>query len=140
MSRKLTNSGFVVLGIGVVLMIIGFILFISVFFSVANQMESPQIPGFGPHMGFEQPRTIPFQNAVVGIILVGVGGLMVKAGLGMSVVGSADKIADWGRSIIHGKSEPQQNAQVSSSATCPNCNESVSTKAKFCSHCGNKLQ
>lgn len=140
MSRNLTNKGFVVIGIGVVLMIIGFILFISVFFSVANQMESPQVPNFGPFTNLEQQRTIPFQNAVVGIILVGVGGLMVKAGLGMSVVGSADKIADWGRRIIHGKSEPQQDAQLSSSTTCPNCNESVSAKAKFCSQCGNKLQ
>ena len=59
MSRKLTNSGLAVTGIGAVAAVIGLILFISVFFAVGRQINSPFGPGFGHHQPF------PFSRAVV---------------------------------------------------------------------------
>jgi|LSQX01.3.fsa_nt_gb hypothetical protein len=129
MSRKLTNSGLAVTGIGAVAAVIGLILFISVFFAVGRQINSPFGPGFGHHQPF------PFSRAVIGVVMFGIGGLLVKAGLSMTVVGSSDKIGAWLSRVIHGETPP-----TAASRTCPNCRSSAAADDRFCSKCGSRLE
>lgn len=131
MSRKLTKGGFAVAALGAVLAVVGFVFFFSVFFSAARQMNQPfGPPSFGSPFGMYSSRPVPFQNAVIGVIFVGIGALLVKAGLGMSLVGSSNDIASWIRGLIHGEANL---------VTCPNCQRAVSSTAQFCSHCGTRL-
>lgn len=129
MSRKLTNSGLAVTGIGAVAAVIGLILFISVFFAVGRQINSPFGPGFGHHQPF------PFSRAVIGVVMFGIGGLLVKAGLSMTVVGSSDKIGAWLSRVIHG-----ETPTTAASRTCPNCRSSAAADDHFCSKCGSRLE
>jgi len=59
---------------------------------------------------------------------------MVKVGLSMTVVGSADKIGSWLGNVIH----PSESKTVSSK-TCPQCQSYVANDAVYCSKCGNKV-
>ena len=133
MSQKLKQGGFVVVAIGVIIAIIGFVFFFSVFFSMTRQLEDPFLePHFGPYMPntYTYRRPAPFQNAVIGIILIGIGVFVAKTGLGMSLVGSSNDIASWVRGLIHGETN---------TVTCPNCKSAVSSSAQFCSQCGTRL-
>lgn len=136
MQKKLTTSGLVVVGIGIVISIIGLILFLTVFFAILNQMNNHFDTGFGPWMSFGARQSIPFSRAVIGVLLSGIGGFLVKAGLGMSIVGSSNSIAAWIRGLIHG----HDTKPSMSKTTCPNCNNPIASDAVYCSHCGQKLR
>lgn len=135
MPNKLTNSGIAVLVIGAILIVVGLALFFGVMFSMVRGFNEPFVTDFGRPPQFGRPssfgRPIPFQNAIIGVLLAGVGGYMVKVGLGMTLVGSSEGIIDWFKERTEG-----EKAQL----VCPNCQRILTGNPQFCSHCGTKLE
>lgn len=134
MLPKLTKSGIVVVTIGAIIFVVGLVLFLSFFFWATNEMNSPMHtrpfqPSFLDSSPFDRP--VPFQNAVIGVILTGLGGFMVKVGLGFTLAGSSGKIVNWFGHLIH---------EAGSQGQCPTCNTTNRRDARFCSNCGTPLE
>ncbi|MDF2941761.1 MAG: hypothetical protein K0S01_619 [Herbinix sp.] len=68
---KITKQRKVTYYIGAGMMVLGFILFISVFFSVASMMSSPSL---------DVGRFPSFSNAIFGMILIVAGGVVMNIG------------------------------------------------------------
>ena len=93
--------------------VIGLVLFFRVFFSMASHISDPMF--FHSHFRSASPneRLVPFQSGAVGVILAGLGGVLVKVGLGFSLVGSSSKITNWLLDLIYADRRE---------ASCPKCN------------------
>jgi hypothetical protein len=92
-------------------------------FSVRGTSGFGSIPGFNAGM----PSFVP---AVVGAACAAIGGLLVKAGLGVGVVGNAKTIGQAVQSVIR-----PNDIKI----RCQNCNEVNDESAKYCSACGKQM-
>lgn len=132
--RKLSTGGITTLIIGIALLIIGLGIFLSTFFSFSS---TPFQSGHSLY-GFEQAQSQmarTFGRAVIGVILSGAGGLMIKIGLGMTLVGHADKVAGWAGKL----SQKFQEGINQSQNQCPKCHKHNNSSALYCDQCGYKL-
>lgn len=92
-------------------------------FSVRGTSGFGSIPGFNAGM----PSFVP---AMVGAACAAIGGLLVKAGLGVGVVGNAKTIGQAVQSVIR-----PNDIKI----RCQNCNEVNDESAKYCSACGKQM-
>jgi ribosomal protein L40E len=79
---KISNERKVTYYIGMGMVIIGFILFISVFFSIFSFMKEPSLNDsvmIGPHMG-EGSSAPSFGNSIIGMIFMIVGSIVMNIG------------------------------------------------------------
>lgn len=127
MSRKLTKSGTALIVVGGIVAIVGLISFLRVFLAMGRGMNDPFMPFRSPAIG----RAVPYEGAVVGVILLGVGSYLVKIGLGLTLVGHSDSIASWLRRLVGGERR---------TGSCTQCRQSMPTSANYCSRCGARLE
>jgi hypothetical protein len=146
---KITKERKVTYYIGLGMMIIGFLLFISVFFFVANMMSNP--------MGIRSFP--PFGNSVIGMILIIAGGIVSNigargaAGSGLildpeqaredlkpyteatgGMINDVIRNIDIVDQITHTQ-EPKEIIKIK----CRNCGAHNDEDAKFCKECGQEL-
>ncbi|MFW5985209.1 MAG: DUF7577 domain-containing protein [Halanaerobiaceae bacterium] len=138
--KKLTSGGIALLVIGGIMVLIGLILFFSVFISVFNFVGNGFNQGPGVSQpGFDSGPDIPFVRAVFGVILAGGGTLLFKVGLGMSVLGKSDSIARWiGDKIKTGKASSKK-ASSGKANFCPDCGTENDFGSRYCKSCGREL-
>ncbi len=133
--------------IGIGLMILGFILFISVFFFGISSMSS---------MSMEMP---PFQNAVIGMILIIVGGIVmnigVKGAAGSGLILDPEKAREDLKPFNEAKGEmindvisnidavdqmtKQHGTKEVIKIKCRSCDSLNDEDARFCKGCGKEL-
>lgn len=140
--------------IGIGMMVLGFVLFISVFFSVASFMNNP----FG-NGGFGTGGAPSFGNAIIGMVLIIAGSVVMKIGArgaaGSGLILDPEKaredlkpyseaaggmINDAISNIdavdkITGHKEEKEVIKV----RCRNCDSLNDEDAKFCKTCGKEL-
>lgn len=131
--------------IGIGMMIVGFILFISVFFSTARLMSNPFGGGFPP-----------FGNAVIGMVLIIAGGVIMNIGAkgaaGSGLLLDPDKAREDLKpfneakgsmindtisqiDVVNKLATPQKENEVIK-IKCRNCGKLNDEDAKFCKECG----
>jgi hypothetical protein len=136
--------------IGIGIMILGFILFFSVFFSAAKMTNDP----FSMMNGFP-----PFQNAVIGIILIPVGAGVMNIGArgaaGSGLLLDPDKAREDLKPFNEAKggmindvisnidavdrlTTPHEEKEVIK-IRCRNCQSLNDEDARFCKQCGKQL-
>ncbi len=149
--NKVTKGGFILFGIGAIFFIIGFSLFISVFFAMGardiwhwNYSTFPE--GMDPSLpGHAGPMTL-FQRGVVGFILMALGAIMVKIGLGLGLFGNIENIMAWLENLFNkgpANKLPADNSPSDSSPAnvfCPACGKGLSRASRFCNRCGAKIE
>ena len=130
MGKKLTTSGIIVLCIGIVFVLIGIIMFGSLFVSLSSGFGDP-FGGdpFGPGFGRSGPNPA---NGFVGVLLIGFGSFLIKVGLGMTIAGQAGKVVNWYKGNVSSGGSDNQS--------CPDCGSFNKSHAKFCNACGKQLQ
>jgi hypothetical protein len=114
---------------GGIMIVIGIGLFLVTAISFARFVTGSMNTGFGSIPGFNTgvPSFVP---AVLGAACAGIGGLLVKAGLGVGVVGNAKTIGQAIQSIVR-----PNDIKI----RCQNCNEVNDESAKYCSACGKEM-
>ena len=132
--------------IGFGLIIIGFLLFFSVFFSFIGMMNG-------------EFRIPPFQNAVIGILLVGVGSILrnvgAKGAAGSGIILDPEKAREDLKPFNEAKGEmindvisnidvvdhltKQHETKEVIKIKCRNCGGLNDEDAKFCKGCGKEL-
>lgn len=137
--------------IGMGILILGFILFFSVFISAAGIMAKPN--------DFNNFRVPPFQNAIFGFILIGVGSAVMNIGAkgahGSGVLLDPDKAREDLRPFNEAKggmiNDVISNIDVVDKLTnsfeekevikirCRSCGALNDEDAKFCKGCGEEL-
>jgi hypothetical protein len=146
---KITKQRKITYYIGIGMAIVGFILFISVFFSVGRSMNDP--------FGQNQPPS--FSNSVIGLVLIIAGfiimnigargaagsGLLLdpekaredlkpfneaKGGMINDVISNID--------IVGNLTKPQENKEVIK-IRCKSCKSLNEEDAKFCKECGKEI-
>lgn len=164
------NSAAIGVGIlGVVLVIIGLIMFGSLFSSMGrtiNDMSSSSGP-WGISSTITRSQTTPFGSSsdvlssrspappniavgFIGALLVGVGGFLVKVAIGMGLVANAKPIARWVGDVTgqgtarYGqtrafRSGPTERPAQTAQTPCQNCQGLNREGARFCSQCGKEL-
>ena len=146
---KITNTRKVTYYIGIVIMVVGFILFISVFFSVASFMNDP----FG---GRNSP---PFKNSILGMVLIIIGSLIMNIGArgaaGSGLLLDPDKAREDLKPFNEAKggmiNDVISNIDIIDNITkaheekeiikirCRNCTSLNDEDAKFCKSCGKEI-
>ena len=146
---KITRQRKVTYYIGVGIMVLGFILFISVFFSVALFMNNP----FG---GSRQPS---FMNSVLGMVFIIVGSVVSRIGAqgaaGSGIVLDPEKAREDLKPFNEAKggmiNDVISNIDVVENLTkqneekqvikirCRNCSALNDEDAKFCKSCGKEI-
>lgn len=161
------NSAAIGVGIlGVVLVIVGLIMFGSLFASVGksfNEFESStrlggvnvirsQTTPFGPS-SITSPNSSSMPNPVVGflgVLFIGGGSFLVKVALGMGLVANAKPISRWVGDVTGQgtarysqtrafRSGPTERPAQTAQMRCQNCQGLNSEGARFCSQCGKEL-
>ncbi|QNO13966.1 zinc ribbon domain-containing protein [Alkalicella caledoniensis] len=133
MGKKLTTSGITVLVLGVIIALVGLIMFFSVFFSVFNMGFSepdPFGPGFGNDFG-PGFGGVNISRAFIGAPLFGLGCFLAKVGLGMTIAGQAGNAVKWYKNNV--------NDSSGSSNKCKQCGSDNNLQAKYCNACGQQL-
>ncbi len=128
--KKLTKGGIALLTVGIILVVIGLGLFFSVFFAGIRQVDQFQA------QPFPQQQRVPFERAVIGVIMVGLGAFLGKVGLGMGIVGSSKNIARWAGQLFDEGKKASQKSEETGDKHCTSCGFSLSSTARFCSNCG----
>lgn len=144
---KISKERKVTYYIGIGMIILGFILFISVFFSVAGSMNS---------MTMKMP---PFQNAVIGMLLIIGGGIVMNIGAkgaaGSGLLLDPDQAREDLKPFNEAKGEmindvisnidvvdrltkPQEKEEIIK-IRCRSCGSLNDEDAKFCKSCGKQL-
>lgn len=142
----MAKGGFVLFGIGAVIFIIGFSLFMSVFFALGArdiwQWDSSAFPkGMGPTLtGHGQSMTL-FQRGIVGFILIALGAIMIKIGLGLGLFGNIENIMAWMENLFSKKTTPElPKDSLPADKLCPACGKPPAPDSHFCNHCGAKIE
>ena len=136
--------------LGTGLIVLGFVLFISVFFSVARRMNEP----------FGEPGMPSFGNAIWGMILLIGGGVLkgigAKGAAGSGIILDPEKAREDLRPFNEAKGEmindvisnidiidkinaPRQEEKDIIKIRCMNCKSLNEEDAKFCKNCGGEL-
>lgn len=144
--EKLTKGRKVTYYVGIGMMVIGFILFISVFFTISNQMNNP----FG---GNTSPS---FMNSVIGMLLMIAGAIVMNIGArgtaGSGLLLDPDKAREDMKPFHEAKgkmiNDVMSNIDVVGKITkpleeitvikirCRSCGGLNDEDAKFCKSCG----
>lgn len=166
---KISNERKITYYIGMGMMILGFILFISVFFSVFSFMGEPSLSGsvmMDPYMdGSSAPS---FANSIIGMILMIAGAIVMNigkrgaAGSGIildpekqredlkpfneakgeminDVISNIDVINNFAKSNDHKESQGLQGQKEIIKIKCRSCGSLNDEDAKFCKECGGLL-
>lgn len=151
MSNKISNERKAIYYVGIGMIVLGFILFISVFFAGMGGMEP----------SFSSAPPDPFKRAVVGMICMVIGGIFTSIGskgvAGSGIILDPEKARedlkpfnsakgemindvieniDVVKNINHGQKEAKEIIKV----RCRNCGELNDEDAKFCKNCGGSMQ
>lgn len=142
--------------IGLGMVIVGFLLFISVFFHITNVINRSAI--YDPTMGFRFTPP-PFQNAVIGMILMISGAIVASIGAkgaaGSGLLLDPDQAREdlkpfneaTGKMIndvvsnidaVENLGKPQENKEIIK-IKCRSCGSLNDEDAKFCKNCGDTL-
>lgn len=135
--------------IGKGLMVLGFILFISVFFSVASFMSNPSMSSNGPS----------FMNGIIGFVLIAVGGIVsnigAKGAAGSGLLLDPDKAREDLKpfnearggmindvisniDVVEQLTRPHEEKEIIK-IKCRSCGGLNDEDAKFCKGCGKEL-
>ena len=146
---KLSNERKVTYYIGMGLMIIGFILFISVFFQFASFSNDP----------FTMSKPPSFMNPIIGIILIAIGGIVsnigAKGAAGSGMILDPDQAREDLKPFNEAKGQmlndvisnidavnnitkPSENKEIIK-IKCRSCGTLNEEDAKFCKSCGEIL-
>lgn len=146
---KITNERKATYYIGIGMMVLGFILFISVFFQTASFMNDPFAHGGGPS----------FTNAIIGMVLIIAGGVIMNIGAkgaaGSGLILDPDKAREDLKPFNEAKGEmindmitkidavenltkPYKEKEVIK-VRCRGCECLNDEDAKFCKECGKEL-
>lgn len=120
MNKKLTTSGVVFVALGALVFIVGMGMFLSLMFGMINH-DPFSGSGITP---------IPMGQGVVGVLMAGLGGLLVKVGLGLTIAGQAENAVNWYKKTSN---------NVRDSKECPLCGSANNTKANYCNSCGSPV-
>jgi hypothetical protein len=146
---KISKQRKVTYYIGAGMMVLGFILFISVFFSAASMMNDP----------FGMSRTPPFGNAIFGMVFIIAGGVVMNIGAsgaaGSGLILDPDQAREDLRPFNEAKggmiNDVISNIDVIDKLTnaheekeiikikCRGCGGLNDEDAKFCKGCGKEL-
>lgn len=153
---------------GMALMAVGFVLFISIFFTAIGEMARPGFgPGLGtrfgtvtrPGLGAVDPGASLMLRAVTGMLLVIAGGAMravgakglAGSGLVLSPKKAREDLEPWARmtgslvddalSEVDALKRPKEAParQVAVKVRCRECGTLNDETAKFCGECGKRL-
>lgn len=170
-NEQLNNTAIGMAVVGGILFLIGLILFLGTFLGTARIIEdtgremglfgTPLSRSSAPPLGGStlistggtsilgpsRPSSPSIGAGVVGVLLMGAGGFLIKVAFGMGLVANAKPIARWvgdvtgqvtsqqGRYRSFQSGSPEQKVKV----RCPHCTALNNEDARFCSRCGKKM-
>ena len=160
MSNKISSERKAIYYTGMVFVIIGFILFISTFFTFASGFgDFSGAPGFG---GFNVPSRLSFLSPVIGIVLIIIGNILMaigrKGAAGSGIILDPEKERDdlkpfssaKGKMINDvvenidivnevGKKISKEDAKEVVKIKCRNCGALNDEDSKYCKSCGREI-
>jgi hypothetical protein len=137
--------GIIIATIGGIIALVGLGLFISVFFDIANfenrianEMSFFGNAQFDPFGSRYQQKSYfpPIGRAAVGVIMFGLGGYIVRIGVGTGLVTNAKPISGWMGGLLKNMFNYGSDNRK---CFCPHCSAHINNSGKYCSNCGEKL-
>ncbi len=119
--------GPILLAIGVILSLIGIVDFFSTFVSIASRNQPPGDTRF----------PILFILVFPGFLLIGIGGMLTKAGYLKEITQYAAKETS---PAVQTTTTAVRTALADNDIPCPQCALPIEPDAQFCSHCGTSVK